>query len=438
MKLLIFSSKNSSRLTYLLEVLFGEILNMPYDFTVDKSVFEKCNGLKIHYGQVLEENCINIYSQGLLFETTVEQKDLNIDKNENYPYLFKCKEDKYSLPFDLFSASFYLISRYEEYIETERDAHNRFKASSSLAYKYKFLQIPIVEVWLDDLLRLFQQQYPNFSKGKKKFEFIATYDIDQFYFLKNKSEVRILKAFLTSVKEKKWKELWLKINILLGKSPDPYDVYEELENFHEKNKIKRIYFFLLSKRFKSGLNGNLNRNNLAKKKQIKILAENTEVGIHPSYYSSKNSKIIEDEKKFLENLIKKNVVKSRQHYLKFNLPETYLYLIENKIEEDYSMGFADNIGYRAGTSKPFYFFDLNANQKTKLRVIPFFAMDVSFHKYLKMDVEESFKILNAHLKLCKEKNYTLITLWHNESISDYGIWKGWKKPYYDFLKNSNA
>src|SRR5690606_41751175 len=87
--------------------------------------------------------------------------------------------------------------------------------------------------------------------------------------------------------------------------------------------------------------------------EIKNLEKNFPVFIHPSYYSQENNCIL-PEKQYLENLLNKNISRSRQHFIKLTLPHTYRMLIQAGITDDYSMGFPQHNGFRAGTSRSYY------------------------------------------------------------------------------------
>jgi hypothetical protein len=114
------------------------------------------------------EHCINIPAHTLLFEENLKKIPVVVEKSEKFIHTFfnlKFDTDKFveppkqHLPFDIFSASFYLLSRYEEYINPHYDLHNRFKAEESLAFKNGFLQIPLVDLWAIELGKIINRQY---------------------------------------------------------------------------------------------------------------------------------------------------------------------------------------------------------------------------------------------------------------------------------------
>ena len=154
-----------------------------------------------------------------------------------------------------------------------------------------------------------------------------------------------------------------------------------------------------------------------------------EIGIHPSVKSNSYEFYLHNEIERLESIVKKKVHSSRQHFLVLKFPSTYQTLIGQEITDDYTMGFADHVGFRAGTARPFKWFDLTKNVVTNLTVHPFVFMDGTLNEYMKLNPDEAIKridVLYQEVVACGGE-YSFI--WHNETIGDYGIWKGWSKVF---------
>jgi hypothetical protein len=138
---------------------------------------------------------------------------------------------------------------------------------------------------------------------------------------------------------------------------------------------------------------------------------------------------LKKEKLRLESIVNTPIVFSRQHYLRLKIPETYQNLIDLDIEEDYTMGYAKYVGFRASTCTPFYFYDLDFEIQTPLKLFPFAFMDVSLKDYMKLSNEESLaKILELKNEV-KMVNGTFISLFHNETLSENYKWRGWNSIY---------
>ena len=154
-----------------------------------------------------------------------------------------------------------------------------------------------------------------------------------------------------------------------------------------------------------------------------------EVLLHSSYSSNFKYQNVDIEKFRLENIIGHRVTKNRQHYIKINIPITYQNLINSKIEEDFSMGYPDHYGFRAGTANSFYFFDLNKNIQTSLLIRPFVMMDVTFKYYLKLKTDEMKIIMEELINKVKQVDGCFVSIWHNETFNSSKYDTNWVQLY---------
>ena len=161
-----------------------------------------------------------------------------------------------------------------------------------------------------------------------------------------------------------------------------------------------------------------------------------DVGIHPSYQSYLNDDVVAFEFKTLERVLEKQVCTSRQHFLRFTLPKSYQLLIKQGVTEEYSMGYAEVIGFRAGTCTPYPFYDLSKEQPTGLKVYPLIAMDVTLHNYMKLNVSDAIDRFAAIIQEVKNVNGTFISLWHNSSFSQLHGMQDWKPVFEQMLKTT--
>jgi hypothetical protein len=187
-----------------------------------------------------------------------------------------------------------------------------------------------------------------------------------------------------------------------------------------------------------GLYGKFDKNpsfrNRQFKQLIKKISEKAVIGLHPSYASNRNKNLIAIEKNKLEQITKKEVAASRQHYLKLKLPATYNSLIDNNINEDFTMGYAAAYGFRAGTCNSFLFFDLVKNESTGLRLYPFAYMDGTLNNYLKLGIAEAKEVVSGLIDVIYQYKGLFIPLWHNSTLCDCAEWKGWREVFEHTLK----
>ena len=419
--LLIYLPKFSSRCNYVFDFIFKEELGIDYRTTSDAIEFQNYSAEKLNYSNSIFSNEWFIKAASLLFENEIKKQEIKIGNKNGTPVLFP-NEDV--LGFDIFAAVFYLVSRYEEYLPFVPDEYGRYRAANSFASQNDFLHLPVVNIWINLFKNILQGKFPSIKIKPHVFNAIVTYDIDVAYKYSGRNLGRTTGAIFKDILALNFKELNARIEVLLKRKNDPWDVYEDLEKIILENKLQSIFFFLLSD--KSRHDRNLSYQNNAIKKLVNKIERFSEIGIHPSFYSTDQPEKIVIEKERLEKIVSKKIYKSRQHYLRFILPDTYNSLLAAGITEDYSMGFAGMPGFRAGTCKPFYFYDLKSEKRTPLKVFPVTFMEGTFIEKSILNPEESLEKMLSLLDEVKKVEGNFISIWHNHTISktpEYTLWK---------------
>lgn len=422
--ILIYSPVSSVRLNYTVKQLFGRLLGSNYEITDNKDAFLVAQGVRINYSDTSIEGSIHIIPNGFLSETSVSPLEPQVGKWKGVPTLFPTDSE---IPFDIFSAVFYLLSRYEEYTSDKKDKYGRFEGKSSIAYKNNFLHLPLINIWADYLRELLNEKFSANIKPVP-YKYISTIDIDHVFYYKYKPLLRNILGGLKQLIKGDLENVITRAKTILGNVKDPNGVYEWLESEHEKTDTNPIFFFLIGDG-KPPYDPQPIYHKKEVEEVITAISEKHTVGIHPSYHSLNNVGIIEKEKQRLEKLSGKTVSHSRQHYLRFSLPETYRTLINCGITNEYSMGYADVVGFRASIASAFTWFDLEKNEETNLTVHPFAVMDVSLKNYMGLSPEQSIEKMEELNAPVKKHGGTFMSLWHNESMSEHGEWKNWRKVY---------
>ena len=417
--LLIYLTTNSSRCSYVLDLIFKDELGLAFKTCADIQEFERFSGEKINYSHERIGDEFFIKSNSILFETGIKKQEIKVAIAENEKILFPCAED--DLGFDIFSSVFFMVSRYEEYLPFEGDNFGRFRHEDSLAFQNEFLQKPVVNIWIEIFKNKLARKFPILQFAKKKFSCIVTYDIDVAYKYKGRSFGRNIGSTLKDVFFLRVKNLFRRFRTLLLSKNDPWDVYDYLQQLLYQNQLPSVFFFLLAD--KSPFDRNLNHANAAVKNLVKEIESFSQPGIHPSFFASDQPKKIVIEKERLENIAISKITKSRQHFLKFNLPDTFNALCSAGIVEDYSMGFPGMPGFRAGTCTPFYFYDLESEIATSLKMMPVTCMDATFVYYLQKSPEKSLVDMLRLMKGVEKVKGNFIPIFHNDIIGEFTAWK---------------
>jgi hypothetical protein len=430
--LLVFTQEITPRLNYIFNLICREILGIEFRITTDTNEFSQSSEPKINYSSLTFSNSFKIVPASLLFEKDIRQHDIYIPVYKDM-HVFFLTDPESDIPFDPFAAAFYMVTRYEEYLDFDKDAHGRFKADQSLAYENGFLNEPVVNQWTRELGNGLVKMFPKLKVKKNKFRFFPTIDVDEPYAYLHKGLFRNAGAILNSLLFKRnKKEGFLRFKVWIRRAEDPYFTFPLIEKIHKQSGLNPAFFFLTGKRSKFDKNISIRKK--AYKNLIKDLSNDYETGIHPSYGSNLRIERLYDEINNLSKVLRKPVKKSRQHFLKLRIPETYRNLIKVGIEEDYTMGFASRAGFRAGIASPFNFYDLEKEEETGLKVFPFHVMDGTLKDYLRLDPPEAIQLIAKLIDKVKKVNGTFLSIWHNTSFNDQGEWTVWRRVYKEMIK----
>ena len=417
----VYSSIKSSRLEYVLNFIFKNLLEIEFKWTQDST---NLDGVIINYS---DENFsfqnYQIRPSGFLVDGNWDFKKYIFLKNKSNNFFPQKKGDH---DFDILSSIFFIISRMEEYYNKDYDEHHRFISSNSILVKLNLEQNPIVDQWCFSLLSQLNAKFNVELTSPRKFHQYSTFDIDNAYAFKGKSLSRSLGSFFKDLISFRFYKLKQRLEFLLGKTKDPYDNYDYILEFLKTNQLKSIFFFLLGDYAK--MDKNIDHNHPYILNLIRSIYKNHLIGIHPSYKSFNNLETLKMEISRLDKITSKTII-SRFHYLKFTLPKSYQILLKSGIKQDYSMGYSDRIGFRAGTCTPFYFYDLENECITDLKIFPFAYMDGVLNDKLKFTPEYSSKLISKIKQEVKKVNGTFSAVWHNESLSNQDRWKRWRSVF---------
>ncbi len=425
--ILVYSHKITNRLEYVCALLLGRLLGAEWRLTSNKDSFLAHKGPRINYSNSkFDAKMLHVTPHGFLQERGVHYFLPELTWEDELPLLFPAATNS-DLGFDAFSATFYLVSRYEEYLPHKKDRFGRFEAAESFAFKNNFLQKPVVNHYSHILKNSLLKLFPAYSFSTPVFSFVPTYDIDVAYAYKGRGLFRSLLGILRSLWQLNFSSLNERYRVLTGRINDPWDTYDYQLSFYKETGIKAFYFFLC------GDFGQYDKNIAFYSKAlfslVKKVGDYAYVGLHPSFASNDDESLLGIEASRLGKLINQEISFSRQHYLKLRIPQTYHNLLKENFSHDFSMGYASQPGFRASICAPFNFYDLDSESITPLMILPTAVMDATLASYLKLSPKKSFEIVSKLIDEVASTGGTFVSLWHNDTLCDCRPWKGWRGFY---------
>jgi hypothetical protein len=432
--ILVYTKEITNRIRYTFELVLGQLLGLEYELTSETEAFHISTGPKFSYTDKPLDEELFIYATPLLFQKGTRQTDVATVEWEGTKGLFPAPDHAH-MPFDIFAASFYMVSRYEEYLPFIKDFYGRFPAQESLAYKEGFLEKPVVELWAQGLGKILKERL-GVEPAQRTYSFTPTIDVDSAFSYLNKGLIRTVGGYIMALQRFDIDEILERTKILMGSKKDPFDTFDLQFELHRKHGLKPIYFMLVGGY--DEYDKNVSLKTLKFQELIKSVADSAEVGIHPSYASNINFSKLRKETDQLAAVLKRDISQSRQHFLKLEMPTTYQNLLEIEIEHDYTMGFASQPGFRAGTSTPFKFYNLDTEEISALTIHPFTVMDATLQYYLKLDAESAIQRIRESNDAVRSVNGTFVSLWHNNSLCEEREWKGWRRVYEELLEIAAA
>ncbi len=425
----IYAKEDVPRLRYIAGIIFGDILGLPCDVITDRRKLGK--SIVINYSSEKVAGSFKINPVNLLFEKGVSNQELLITEWKGLPVFFQTDPDS-DLPFDIFAASFYLLSRYEEYQDFKPDQYGRFQANMSLAYKNGFLDKPVVDLWVKELSKSLLKKFNNLAFKRNNYKALLTIDTDQPFANAGRSFFDSIGAIFDDITHHNGHGE-RKHNGTAKGEKDPFDVFDYIFDNIEKHKSESRFFIAVGD--SSKYDKNPSWKNSEYRKLINRITRFATVGLHPSFNAGTDFSLVTTELQRLKNIVKDKILLSRFHYGRLFFPQSYAALLTEGITEDYSMGYTDEPGFRAGIARPYYFYNISVETQTNMRIIPFQVMDETLHSYKNMTPAKAQEIVLKLIVETKNAGGLFISIWHNTSLLDNPQWQPWRNVFEFMLKN---
>ncbi|MBO6879770.1 polysaccharide deacetylase family protein [Winogradskyella sp.] len=429
--LLVYTHKITPRLKYVFKHICKRILGLEVKFTSKVEDFIAHDSLKMSYAKQPLSNELFVRSNELLFEQGLSDIDIQVHQWDNTKGFFAASE-RSDLPFDIFAASFYLLSRYEEYLPHVKDDYGRFMAKESIAHKHRFLNQPVVDVWAYKLQTVLKSRFPDFDFPKRDYKLQPVIDVPSAYYFRKKGLLRTIGGTFSDLGRLRLRQLYQRYLVLMGFKRDPYDTFKWIINKQKQSDFKFMVLFLIGDYSTYDKNISINKKEFVS--LIKSVADYCDIGIKASYFALEDISILKKEKLKMEAIINTELKAVRHSFSKLNLPQSYRNLIELEINEDFTMGYIDTLGFRAGTCTPFQFYDLDYEVQTPLKINPYHCLDFALLKYQsQLDKQEHLQKLISEVKAV---NGTFTPVFHNYTFSGFNQWEGFRALFNLILESA--
>ncbi|NNM23080.1 MAG: hypothetical protein HKO54_05985 [Flavobacteriaceae bacterium] len=388
--MLLIHTQTTTRLDYVFKHICTRILGVKVEFTTVIESFIAHTGPKISYGKQPIGNELFFQSFGLLEESGIEDLEIQVEKWEDGIGFFPVSDNS-ALPYDIFSAAFYLLSRYEEYLPHLKDELGRFPAESSLACQAGFLNRPVVDEWAYEFQKVLLEQFPEMEFISRRLKIHHLVDASQPFAYSQKGFLRNFAGYFQDLSKFRIKNILQRTRVLIKLRKDPFDTFAWMVNSARNTNHRLSVFFRLGEAytFMEGLNAKREKFRLL----VKFVSDYAEVGLVFSYHSLKNNEMMKAEKKRMEELTRRSLGSSMFDKFIIDLPTHYRNLLELEVGKDITMLYEGHLGFRASTCTPFLFYDLDYEIKTPLIVHPVAGTTLTKKKRTRSELESEVEQL---------------------------------------------
>jgi len=345
--------------------------------------------------------------------------------------IFSFLQESCILRKDIVASAFYFLTCWHEYVFSERGLpRGRVDYKESLQYRWDFLETPVVDVYCRILLYIMKDYLPEYIRDiswreDRRFALSLSHDIDYWIYWDEDTIDETFKYNWRSFPERpiraayKLAGHYLHKRIMRGHRQQ----IEKLLRRELELGISSTWFILARTDFPDQRQNYIG--DVVARTQLTGLLAQQDVALHGSPDSAFNLSVLNEELDSLRNL-GFNPTGFRTHYLHFDYQKSFSNLEAAGIKYDSTLGYWENIGFRAGISFPFFPFNIKENRPFRVLEIPLIVMDTTLHsiKAMKLSSAAGRRSLNRLIEVAATYQSHISLLWHNTTFDpvDYPGW----------------
>jgi hypothetical protein len=304
---------------------------------------------------------------------------------------------------DVLGSAFWWLTGGQEGATVERDAHGRFPYARSLQADLggePTAPVDALRLWLGDALRATGARVPGRTWGGAPWAVALSHDLDAV----RTPRLRALAAGLVTGRPRR--------ALTRAFGPDPRRAsVDALVALARRHGTRSTLFVKtvgpgspedVPYRIDGALGAHLRA----------LTADGFEVGLHPGYASHDHPGRLAAERGRLAAALGVAPTSARSHFLRWSEPTTPRLYARAGFRVDSTLGFAEAVGFRRGTSHPFRLWDPAADAPTDLWEMPLAAMDTTLFTHLGLSDEAAAYRLAAVLAEARRAGGGAVVLWH--------------------------
>jgi hypothetical protein len=334
--------------------------------------------------------------------------------------------DELRLDVDVFGSSFFMLTRYEEAVLTARDDHDRFPAAATIAGSGGFVRRPVVNEWLELLWLALHHLWPALERRPLQFSIAPSHDVDWPLAAESGLAQLLRRAASDTVVSH---DPATSARRLIGYAArrggryglDVNNTFDAIMDASESRGLRSAFYFIADRR--AGLlDGNYSLDDHFIRALLRrIHVRGHEIGLHASYTTPTDGRQTRHERdKLVRVLEEEGIVQDRlggrQHFLRWRNPDTWRNWAEAGLDYDSTLGFSEEIGFRAGVCLEYPVFDVERRRPLALRERPLVVMEGAAIDRLQLGPGGAAKAIGELRETCRRYNGTFTLLWHNSRL----------------------
>lgn len=329
---------------------------------------------------------------------------------------------------DVFGGCFFMLTRYEERALPDRDARGRFPATASAAFRERFLELPLADAYVELLWAALARAWPRLERAPSRYAVALTHDVDDPLASLGRRPAALVRQLGADALRRRAPALAAqRVRSWAGRPRgdhrhDPYNTFDFLMDVSERHGLPAAFYFRAAGDIPEPRDPPYTLGHPWVRTLLRrVHSRGHEIGFHAGFDTHRDAVRTAEEFGRLRSAaaregIRQDVWGGRQHYLMWENPDTWANWDRAGLDYDTTLGFADRIGFRAGTCHTFRTFDVVRRRPMRLRERPLHVMDGTLFEYMRLAPDEARERALAVAAECRRHCGTLSLLWHNDVL----------------------